>query len=274
MTGASSVARGATRAGAAGTNVTDDPLLELRDLHVTYEGVHALAGLDLVVAEGELVVLLGPNGAGKSTTLRAVSGLVRPSGGTVLIDGERANGWSGTKVASSGVAHVPEGRRIFSDHTVLENLQLGAFLLRRKRGLAAEQLEEVFALFPRLADRAQQMAGTLSGGEAQMLAVARALMSRPRLLMLDEPSLGLAPRLVAEMFGYLTRLNREQNLTILLVEQAATLALRLAHRGYVLEHGRAVISGPASELRDDVRVRRVYLGGATEGASGDTDPAP
>lgn len=244
------------------------PLLELSGLRVTYRGVHALDGIDLMVGEGEFVVLLGPNGAGKTTTLRTVSGLVRPSAGSVRVGGDDTARWSGTKVAAHGVAHVPEGRHIFPDHTVLENLQLGAFVHRRRRAVAAAQLDEVFGLFPRLAERRSQTAGTLSGGEAQMLAVARALMSRPRLLMLDEPSLGLAPQRVTEMFRYLVRLNRDQGLTILLVEQAATLALRLASRGYVLERGRVVVAGDAAALRADERVRRVYLGGATEPQAG------
>jgi len=238
-------------------------LLQLRDLHVSYDQVTALRGLDLEVREGEFVVLLGPNGAGKTTTLRAISGLLRPRSGEIVWRGNRTNRWSPTRMTKSGVGHVPEARHIFPEHTVEENLQLGGYVLRREKKVFHETLDELFGLFPRLADRREQMAGTLSGGEAQMLAVARAMMCRPQLLMLDEPSLGLAPMLVAEMFGYLGRLHRERGLTILLVEQAAMVALKFADRGYVLEHGKAGMTGTAAELRANPKVEQVYLGGTT-----------
>jgi branched-chain amino acid transport system ATP-binding protein len=236
-------------------------LLEVRGLKVAYDHVMALNGLDLQVREGDFVVLLGPNGAGKSTTLRTISGLLRPRGGEVTWNGERANRWSPTRRTRAGIGHVPEARQIFPDHTVEENLQLGGYVLRRDRKAFAETMEELFELFPRLAQRRRQSGGTLSGGEAQMLAVARALMCRPKLLMLDEPSLGLAPLLVGEMFGYLARLHRERGLTILLVEQAALLALQFAERGYVLEHGRVALSGTSAELKANPGVQQVYLGG-------------
>jgi branched-chain amino acid transport system ATP-binding protein len=238
-------------------------VLQLRNLVVAYDQVLALRGLDLEVREGEFVVLLGPNGAGKTTTLRAISGLLRPRSGAIIWRGHNVNRWSPTRMTKSRVGHVPEARQIFPDHTVEENLQLGGYVLRRDKALFNETLDELLELFPRLADRRKQMAGTLSGGEAQMLAVARALMCRPELLMLDEPSLGLAPMLVAEMFGYLDRLHRDQGLTILLVEQAALVALKFADRGYVLEHGRAALAGSAAELRANPQVEQVYLGGTT-----------
>jgi branched-chain amino acid transport system ATP-binding protein len=247
--------------GAAQRTPAGDVLLSIRDLHVSYDQVPALFGIDLEVREGEFLVLLGPNGAGKTTTLRTVSGLLRPARGEIHVRGQRANRWNAARLTREGIAHVPEGRQIFPDHSVLENLQLGGYVLRRKRDLFNQQLEEVFGLFPRLKDRSAQSAGTLSGGEAQMLAVARALMTRPTLLMLDEPSLGLAPQLVAEMFGYIERLNREQGLTILLVEQAALLALTFAHRGYVLETGRVVTAGTAAALKADPKIQEVFLGG-------------
>ena len=237
------------------------PMLEVRDLHVSYDQVAALRGLSVTVHPGEFVVLLGPNGAGKTTTLRSISGLLKPSSGKILWEGEDATRWSAVRMTATGIGHVPEARHIFPDHTVEENLQLGAYTLRRRRGEREETLEEVYSLFPRLAERRGQQGGTLSGGEAQMLAVARALMSRPRLLMLDEPSLGLAPMLVREMFQYLSRLHRQQGLTILLVEQAAMQALRAVDRGYVLEQGAVVIEGTAAQLREDEGVQRVYLGG-------------
>jgi branched-chain amino acid transport system ATP-binding protein len=240
-------------------------LLALEDLHVAYDQVPALRGIDLVVHEGELVVLLGPNGAGKTTTLRTIARLEKADRGRITFAEERVERWSPAKVVGAGAALVPEGRQIFPDHTVEENLQLGGYRLRRDRTEYREALDDVLTLFPRLKDRLKQMAGTLSGGEAQMLAVARALMSRPRLLMLDEPSLGLAPQLAAEMFGYLRRLSVDKGLTILLVEQQAALALRLADRGYVLGNGEVLISGPSSDLREDPQVQAVYLGGTGAG---------
>lgn len=235
-------------------------LLSVADLVVSYGQVQALNGLSLEVQRGEFVVLLGPNGAGKTTTLRTISGLLRPSSGAIQFDGSDTGRWSPTKITSSGIGHVPEARRIFPDHSVEQNLRLGGYTLRRDRAAIDGQLDTVFQLFPRLAERRNQQGGTLSGGEAQMLAVARALMCRPTLLMLDEPSLGLAPMLVAEMFSYLARLHREEGLTILLVEQAARVALKFADRAYVLEHGRTALSGTSAELAEDDRLQRVYLG--------------
>jgi branched-chain amino acid transport system ATP-binding protein len=238
------------------------PLLELRGVSARYGGVQALRDVDIVVGEGEFVVLLGPNGAGKTTTLRTVSGLVHPTNGSVHFRGRNITRVAGWRRPGLGLGHVPEGRHIFPDHTVEENLRLGAFARRRDRGRTDRTLTELLELFPVLAERRAQPAGTLSGGEAQMLAVARALMSEPRLLMLDEPSLGLAPIKTAELFGYLRRLHGERGLTVLLVEQEALTALRLADRGYVLERGQVVIEGSAAQLRDDPRVQAAYLGAA------------
>jgi branched-chain amino acid transport system ATP-binding protein len=241
--------------------VSTGALLELDSLSVGYGAVRAVSALDVTVREGEFVVLLGPNGAGKTTTLRAVSGLLRASGGRIRFAGRDVTRLPAHRRTALGIAQVPEGRQIFPDHTVAENLQLGAFVHRRQRSAVQSTLDDVLQLFPRLAERRAQPAGTLSGGEAQMLAVARALMVRPRLLMLDEPSLGLAPLLVAEMFSYVGRLHRQTGLTVLLVEQQARIALRLADRAYLLERGRAVLDGAADQLTDDDRVRHSYLGG-------------
>lgn len=241
-------------------------LLELTGLSAAYGGVRALDGLDLYVDEGEFVVLLGPNGSGKTTTMKCVSGLLKPVGGQIRFAGQDLAKVPGWKRPGLGLGHVPEGRQIFPDHTVMENLTLGAFPVRRKRAETERRREEMLELFPRLAERRDQLAGTLSGGEAQMLAVARALMGDPRLLMLDEPSLGLAPLKVIELFGYLKRLHEERGLTILLVEQQASTALRLADRGYVLDHGTVGLQGTAAELRDDPRVQAAYLGQLRESA--------
>ncbi|MDA0636306.1 ABC transporter ATP-binding protein [Nonomuraea sp. MCN248] len=241
-------------------------LLELSGLSAAYGGVRALDGLDLHVDEGEFVVLLGPNGSGKTTTMKCVSGLLKPVAGRITFDGRDLAKVPGWKRPAIGLGHVPEGRQIFPDHTVMENLTLGAFPVRRKRAETERRREEMLELFPRLGERSTQLAGTLSGGEAQMLAVARALMGDPRLLMLDEPSLGLAPLKVIELFGYLKRLHEERGLTILLVEQQASTALRLADRGYVLDHGRVGLEGSAAELRDDPRVQAAYLGQLRESA--------
>jgi branched-chain amino acid transport system ATP-binding protein len=235
-------------------------LLEITDLTVAYGGAKALDGLSIHVDEGEFVVLLGANGAGKTTTLRTISGLIKPAHGKIIFDGNNLLKSESFRRVGDGIAHVPEGRQIFPDHTVAENLQLGGFAVRRDVAKSTAALDEIFDLFPRLAERREQLGGTLSGGEAQMLTVGRALMGRPRLLMLDEPSLGLAPRLVIEMFGYLKRLHKERGLTILLVEQQAHLALQIAQRGYVLERGVATISGSASALKDDPAVVAAYLG--------------
>ncbi|WP_433214014.1 ABC transporter ATP-binding protein [Microtetraspora malaysiensis] len=235
-------------------------LLEVSGLTAAYGGVRALDGLDLHVDEGEFVVLLGPNGAGKTTTMKTVSGLLTPMSGRIRFAGRDLGKVPGWRRAGLGLGHVPEGRQIFPDHTVLENLALGSFPIRRRRAEVARRREEMLEIFPRLAERGTQLAGTLSGGEAQMLAIARALMADPRLLMLDEPSLGLAPLKVAELFGHLKRLHDERGLTVLLVEQQAGTALRLADRGYVLERGRVVVEGSGIELRDNPRVQAAYLG--------------
>ena len=241
-------------------------LLELSGLSAVYGGVRALDGLDLHVDEGEFVVLLGPNGSGKTTTMKTVSGLLRPVSGTMRFAGRDLAKVAGWRRPGLGLGHVPEGRQIFPDHTVLENLALGGFPTRRRRAETETRREELLELFPRLAERSAQPAGTLSGGEAQMLAIARALMAAPRLLMLDEPSLGLAPLKVAELFGYLKRLHEERGLTILLVEQQAATALKLADRGYVLERGRVAVQGSGAELREDPRVQAAYLGRLREAA--------
>ncbi|NBO08816.1 MAG: ABC transporter ATP-binding protein [Actinobacteria bacterium] len=237
-------------------------LLEIKDLTVAYGGAKALDNLHIGIEEGEFVVLLGANGAGKTTTLRSISGLLKPASGEIIFEGRDLVKTQSFRRSELGIAHVPEGRQIFPDHTVAENLQLGGFTVRRDVAKVNSAIDEVFQLFPRLAERREQKAGTLSGGEAQMLAVGRALMGQPRLLMLDEPSLGLAPRLVIEMFGYLKRLHKEKGLTILLVEQQARLALQISQRGYVLERGVVAISGTSESLKDDPAVVAAYLGHA------------
>jgi branched-chain amino acid transport system ATP-binding protein len=231
-------------------------LLELRDVEARYGPVRALHGVTLDVDEGELVSVLGANGAGKTTTLRAISGTVRASGDIVL-DGQRVTRRGPEAMARLGVAHVPEGRGTFAALSVLDNLRLGAWT---RRGALDADLRRVFAFFPRLEERRDQQAGTLSGGEQQMLALGRALMARPRLLLLDEPSLGLAPLVVREIFEALSKMNADDGTTIVVVEQNAVLALRHAARAYVLETGRVVLGGPAEELRANESVRRSYLG--------------
>ena len=232
-------------------------MLRVEDLDVYYGEIRALKGVALEVCRGEIVALLGNNGAGKTTTLRAVSGLLVPRRGRVALEGSSLVGVPPHDVVLRGIAHVPEGRRIFNRLTVRENLAMGAYL-RRDDGVDAD-LGRVYSLFPRLEERATQVAGTLSGGEQQMLAIGRALMARPRLLLLDEPSMGLAPVLVEQIFQTIDDINR-QGTTILLVEQNASMALSIAHRGYVLETGVVVLSGTAAELADNAEVRRAYLG--------------
>jgi branched-chain amino acid transport system ATP-binding protein len=232
-------------------------MLRVEDLDVYYGEIRALKGVALEVGRGEIVALLGNNGAGKTTTLRAVSGLLVPRRGRVALEGSSLVGVPPHDVVLRGIAHVPEGRRIFNRLTVRENLAMGAYL-RRDDGVDAD-LGRVYSLFPRLEERATQVAGTLSGGEQQMLAIGRALMARPRLLLLDEPSMGLAPVLVEQIFQTIDDINR-QGTTILLVEQNASTALSIAHRGYVLETGVVVLSGTAAELADNAEVRRAYLG--------------
>ena len=236
-------------------------MLRLESVTVAYGPVEALHEVSLEVAAGEVVTLLGANGAGKTTTLKTISGLLRPRAGRVLLQGSDALAWKPHEIVARGVAHVPEGRRVFTSLTVLENLDMGAYTVRDGKA-AAEGLERVLALFPRLKERIAQPAGTLSGGEQQMLAIGRALMGRPRLLLLDEPSLGLAPLLVQEIFREIGRINREDGTTILLVEQNAHMALRLASRGYVLETGRVVLEDTAAALLANPKVRAAYLGHA------------
>jgi len=233
------------------------PLLELRRVEARYGGLQALHGINLSVGEGEVVSVLGANGAGKTTTLRAISGTVKTSG-ELLFSGSRLPRRP-EAVARAGVAHVPEGRGTFMELTVEENLRLGAYVRRDRAGVKADQ-ERVFERFPILAERRRQAAGSLSGGEQQQLALARALMQRPRLLLLDEPSLGLAPMLVAELFRVIGELNQEEGLSVLVVEQNATLALSASSRAYVLEVGRVAVAGTSDELRRNESVRRSYLG--------------
>ncbi len=234
-------------------------LLELRDVHTYYGRVHALKGITLSVEEGEIVTLLGANGAGKTTTLNTISGLLRPRQGQIIFEGRVINDVPAHQIVHLGICQAPEGRKIFSTLTVEENLNMGAYSLGNDREAIEENRRRVFELFPRLKERRNQIAGTLSGGEQQMLSIGRALMARPKLLMLDEPSLGLAPMLVRAIFETIKEIN-EQGVTILLVEQNARAALRLAHKGYVLETGRIVLSGTAEELMRDERVRKAYLG--------------
>jgi branched-chain amino acid transport system ATP-binding protein len=234
-------------------------VLELRELRAAYGPIEALRGVDLEVRAGELVCLLGANGAGKSSTLRAISGLVRPTSGRIVFDGRAITGLPPATILEAGIAHCPEGRRVFPYLTVEENLAMGAYV-RRDRAAIAADLDRVCAHFPILAERRRQAAGTLSGGEQQMLAIGRALMARPRLILFDEPSLGLAPTIVETMFAIIADIRR-QGTTVLMVEQNAYLALRMADRGYVMENGRIVLSGPARNLLSDDHVRRVYLGG-------------
>jgi branched-chain amino acid transport system ATP-binding protein len=232
-------------------------VLRLDGVDVYYGQIRALKGVSLEVRHGEIVALLGNNGAGKTTTLKTISGLLVPRQGTIELEGRPLAGTPPHTIVGLGIGHVPEGRRIFNRLTVRENLLMGAFL-RRDGGVAGD-LDRVFALFPRLQERIAQVAGTLSGGEQQMLAIARAMMARPRLLLLDEPSMGLAPVLVEQIFETVGEVNR-QGMTILLVEQNAAMALSIAHRGYVLETGRVVLEGTAAALTENTDVRRAYLG--------------
>ncbi|HUR14102.1 MAG TPA: ABC transporter ATP-binding protein [Mycobacteriales bacterium] len=232
-------------------------MLEVRDLHVSYGSVEALKGISLTIDQGQVVTLIGANGAGKTTTLRTLSGLLHPTSGQVLLDGERLDVLAAHEVVRRGLAHSPEGRRVFALMTVEENLELGGYS-RRGESLAPD-VDAVFSRFPRLQERRRQKAGTLSGGEQQMLAIARALMSKPRLLMLDEPSMGLSPSMMQLVFETLAEL-RDTGTTLLLVEQNASAALALADVGYVLETGKVVLSGTGAELLADERVRKAYLG--------------
>jgi branched-chain amino acid transport system ATP-binding protein len=235
--------------------------LEIRDLQVSYGNVEVLHGISLEVGEGEIVALLGSNGAGKTTTLRAISGLVRPRAGQIVLDGHPLIGLRAHQIVALGLGHVPEGRRMFGSLSVEENLRLGGYLIRSEGAVLAQRMAGVYGTFPRLGERRSQLAGTLSGGEQQMLAIARALMLRPRIVVLDEPSMGLAPKLVRVIFGMIADICKEGT-SILLVEQNARQALRIANRAYVLESGRIALNGPAHELAQDNRVRAAYLGGS------------
>lgn len=233
-------------------------LLDVNDIHAYYGNIHALKGVSLQVKEGEIVTLIGANGAGKSTTLRVISGLLDPRMGTVTLSGENLKAYKAHQLVSKGVAMVPEGRGVFARLTVSENLEMGAYHRRDRDGIASD-FQKVYELFPRLAERRNQVAGTLSGGEQQMLAMGRALMARPRLLLLDEPSMGLAPLLVETIFDIITEIN-QAGTTILLVEQNAQMALHVAHRGYVLQTGQIVLHDEASALQKNPMVQKVYLG--------------
>ena len=234
------------------------PVLELRNVDVLYGRVQALRDVSLTVGEGEIVALIGSNGAGKTTTLRTISGLIRPAKGEVLLRGEPVHTLGSERIARLGVGHAPEGRRLFSRMTVRENLDMGAYS-RRDRAGVREDFDRVYALFPRVKERSHQLAGSLSGGEQQMVAIGRALMARPTVLLLDEPSLGLAPIIVENLFGVIREIN-QGGTTVLLIEQNALLALNTARRGYVLETGAVALHGPAQELLGSAEIQRAYLG--------------
>ena len=235
-------------------------MLEVKDLKVSYGAINALHGISLSVQKGEIVTLIGANGAGKSTTLRAISGLVKAQSGSIVYDGQSIANLPAHEIVKRGLSHVPEGRMIFANLTVLENLKMGAYL-QRDKDVIAREMDYVFGIFPRLQERAQQVAGTLSGGEQQMLAIGRALMSKPKFLMLDEPSLGIAPLLVKTIFEKIVEINRQQGITILLVEQNANRALEISQRGYVLETGRILLHDDSAALRKNPQVKSAYLGG-------------
>lgn len=234
-------------------------MLEIQNLEVGYGSIRALHGISLKVPAGKIVTLIGANGAGKSTTLRAISGLIKTQGGSVTYDGQDITNLPAHQIVGRGLCHVPEGRMVFANLSVRENLEMGAYLRKDKAGIA-EDMEYGFHLFPRLKERVSQLAGTMSGGEQQMLAIARALMGKPRCLMLDEPSLGIAPMLTRSIFEQIVAINRERGLTILLVEQNANLALKVSSYGYVLETGRVLLEDEAGALRANPEVRAAYLG--------------
>lgn len=234
-------------------------MLRVEDINVYYGAIHAIKGISLEVADGEIVALIGSNGAGKSTTLRTISGLMAPKTGKIMYNDVNIAGMAAHKIVGMGLCQVPEGRRIFANMTVFENLELGAYLRKDKEGIAHD-LNDVYEKFPRLLERKDQIAGTLSGGEQQMLAMGRALMSRPKILLMDEPSMGLAPLLVKEIFNIIKEIN-DAGTTILLVEQNANMALSIADKAYVLETGRITLSGTARELASSEAVRKAYLGG-------------
>lgn len=233
-------------------------MLEINDLHVSYGAIRALKGVGFQVDQGEIVALIGANGAGKTTTLRTISGLIRPQSGTITYKGQNITKTPPHQIVSLGLCQVPEGRRVFTRMTVLENLEMGAYIRNDKANIK-QDIKKVFERFPRLEERKAQLAGTLSGGEQQMLAMGRALMSRPTLLLMDEPSMGLAPMLVQEIFTIIKEIN-QSGTTVLLVEQNAHMALSIAHRAYVLEVGEVVLSGAAQDLANDPQVQKAYLG--------------
>lgn len=233
-------------------------MLEIKDLHVSYGGIKALRGINITVPDGKIVTLIGANGAGKSTLLRTISGLVKAESGSILLDGKDITGLAINKICDEGIALSPEGRHIFTDLTVLENLRIGAYLRNDKKEIEKD-LEWVFKLFPRLKERSWQFAGTLSGGEQQMLAVGRALMSKPKILMLDEPSLGLAPLIVQQIFDIIREINNS-GVTVLLIEQNANMALKTADIAYVIETGEIVLSGSGTQVLENPTVREAYLG--------------
>lgn len=235
-------------------------MMQVKDLRVNYGGIEALKGISFEVNEGEIVTLIGANGAGKSTTLKAISGVVPVGSGSIVYNGETISGFDTQKIVNRGISLVPEGRRVFPNLTVLENLKIGAYLRSDKEGIE-ENLERIYKLFPRLKERHWQMAGTLSGGEQQMLAVGRGLMAKPKMLMMDEPSLGLAPLIVKDIFDIIRRINAD-GVTVLLIEQNANAALKIANRGYVLQTGHMTLSGTGQELLNDESVREAYLGKA------------
>ncbi len=234
-------------------------MLRVEDINVYYGAIHAIKGISLDVPDGEIVALIGSNGAGKSTTLRTISGLIKPKSGRIIYEDKDISGVPAHKIVGMGLCQVPEGRHVFANMTVMENLELGAYLRKDKDGIAHD-MEEVFKKFPRLLERKNQLSGTLSGGEQQMLAMGRALMSRPKLLLLDEPSMGLAPLLIKEIFNIIKEINASGT-TVLLVEQNANMALSIADKAYVLETGRITLSGTAKELASSEAVRKAYLGG-------------
>ncbi len=234
-------------------------MLKVSDVHTYYGNIHALKGVSLTVDAGEIVTLIGANGAGKSTTLNTICGLLKPRQGTIELEGQEIHNIPAHEIVGLGVSQSPEGRRVFARLTVQENLEMGAFLRSDADGIK-QDMERVFNLFPVLLDRRKQTSGTLSGGEQQMLAIGRALMANPRLILLDEPSMGLAPLLVEDIFRTVEEINREGT-TVLLVEQNALMALSVAHRGYVMETGTIVLEGPAADLREDPQVKPAYLGG-------------
>ncbi len=233
-------------------------MLEIKDLHVSYGGIQALRGVSLNVPDGKIVTLIGANGAGKSTLMRTISGLVKAQSGSILWNGQELLGKPIDQIVASGIAMSPEGRRVFADLTVVENLKIGAYL-RKDKAETEKDLEWVYSLFPRLKERSWQSAGTLSGGEQQMLAVGRALMAKPKMILMDEPSMGLSPLLVKEIFAIIQEVNK-QGITILLVEQNAKMALAISDRAYVLETGNISIEGNAADLLNDPRVKKAYLG--------------